>query len=94
MYREIIAVIKLTAAVERHNFCLLVFFTVYSPDPQCITPVYPLLLAQISPRSEAGNTNFTKNHDLPLIPCKYPLAVAALDGRPLGAGQVQHPEVQ
>ncbi len=22
---------KLTASVERHNFCLLVFFTVYSP---------------------------------------------------------------
>ncbi len=41
----------------------------------------------------AGNcidADFTKSHDLPLIPCKSPLAVAALDGRHLGAGQVQH----
>ncbi len=36
------------------------------------------------------DADFAKSHDLPLIPCKSPLAVAALDGRPLGAGQVQH----
>ncbi len=54
MCREIISN-KLTAAVERHNFCLLVFFHSLFTDSQCITPVYPLLLAQISPRSEAGN---------------------------------------
>ncbi len=41
----------------------------------------------------AGNfidADFAKMYDLPLIPCKSPLAVAALDGKPLGAGQVQH----
>ncbi len=41
----------------------------------------------------AGNfidVDFAKSHDLPLITCKSPLAVAALDGRTLGAGQVQH----
>ncbi len=35
------------------------------------------------------DADFAKSHDLPLILCKSPLAVAALDGRPLGAGQVQ-----
>ncbi len=42
----------------------------------------------------AGNfidaTDFAKSHDLPLIPCKSPLAVAALDWRHLGAGKVLH----
>ncbi len=41
----------------------------------------------------AGNlidADFAKSHDLPRIPCKSPLAVAALDGRLLGARQVQH----
>ncbi len=36
------------------------------------------------------DADFAKSHDLPLIPCKSPLAVAALDRRPLGAGHVQH----
>ncbi len=39
----------------------------------------------------AGNcidADFAKSQDLPLIRCKSPLAVAALDRRPLGAGQV------
>lgn len=36
------------------------------------------------------DADFAKIHNLSLIPCKSPLAVAALDGRPLGAGQIQH----
>ncbi|KAL0149332.1 hypothetical protein M9458_055370 [Cirrhinus mrigala] len=41
----------------------------------------------------AGNfidVNFAESHGLPLIPCKSPLTVAALDGRPLGGSRVQH----
>ncbi len=41
----------------------------------------------------AGNfidADFAKSHDLLLKPCKSPLVVAALDRRPLRAGQVQH----
>ncbi len=42
----------------------------------------------------AGNfidaADFAKSHDLPLIPCKSPLAVEALDWRHLGAGKVLH----
>ncbi len=42
----------------------------------------------------AGNVidaDFAKSHDLPFISCKSSLAVAALDGRSLGAGQVTPP---
>ncbi len=40
----------------------------------------------------AGNfidASFAKTHNIPLIPCVSHLAVAALDGRPLGTGRVQ-----
>lgn len=40
----------------------------------------------------AGNfidADFAKSYGLPLTPCKSPLTVAALDGRPLGACRVQ-----
>ncbi len=40
----------------------------------------------------AGNfidAEFTKMHNIPLIPCESHLAVAALDGRPLGSGRIQ-----
>ncbi len=40
----------------------------------------------------AGNfidATFAKTHHIPLVPCVSHLAVAALDGRPLGSGRVQ-----
>ncbi len=40
----------------------------------------------------AGNfidASFAKTHNIPLVPCVSHLAVAALDGRPLGSGRVQ-----
>ncbi len=40
----------------------------------------------------AGNfidVNFAKAHSLPLVPCESVVAVAALDGRPLGTGHVK-----
>ncbi len=40
----------------------------------------------------AGNfidINFAKTHSLPLIPCESGVAVAALDGRPLGTGHIK-----
>ncbi len=40
----------------------------------------------------AGNfidINFAKAHSLPLIPCESGVAVAALDGRPLGTGHIK-----
>ncbi len=40
----------------------------------------------------AGNfidATFAKTHHIPLVPCVSHLAVAALDGRPLGSGCVQ-----
>ncbi len=40
----------------------------------------------------AGNfidVTFAKTHHIPLVPCVSHLAVAALDGRPLGSGRVQ-----
>lgn len=40
----------------------------------------------------AGNfidVDFSKTHNIPLVPCESRLAVAALDIRPLGSGQVQ-----
>ncbi len=40
----------------------------------------------------AGNfidASFAKTHNIPLVPCVSHLAVAALDGRPLGTGRVQ-----
>ncbi len=40
----------------------------------------------------AGNlidAEFTKTHNIPLIPCESQLAVAVLDGRPLGSGWIQ-----
>lgn len=36
------------------------------------------------------DADFAKSHDLPLIPCDSVLAVAALDGRPLGTGHAHH----
>ncbi|KAL0190182.1 hypothetical protein M9458_012880 [Cirrhinus mrigala] len=41
----------------------------------------------------AGNfidRDFTRTHSIPLVPCVSHLAVAAVDGRPLGSGQIQH----
>ncbi|KAL0180319.1 hypothetical protein M9458_025761, partial [Cirrhinus mrigala] len=41
----------------------------------------------------AGNfidKDFVKTNQLPLLPCVSPVAVAALDGRPLGSGRVEH----
>ncbi|KAI2662464.1 Retrotransposon-derived protein PEG10 [Labeo rohita] len=41
----------------------------------------------------AGNfidKDFVKANQLPLLPCVSPVAVAALDGRPLGSGRVEH----
>ncbi|KAL0194547.1 hypothetical protein M9458_008119 [Cirrhinus mrigala] len=40
----------------------------------------------------AGNfidQEFANRHDIPLLPCDPPMAVAALDGRPLGAGRIR-----
>lgn len=40
----------------------------------------------------AGNfivAEFTKTHNIPLVPCESHLAVAVLDGRPLGSGRIQ-----
>ncbi len=39
----------------------------------------------------AGNliVSFAKNNSIPLVPCDSHLAVAALDGRPLGSGCIQ-----
>lgn len=40
----------------------------------------------------AGNfidSEFSKTHNIPLVPCESRLAVAALDGRPLGSGWIQ-----
>ncbi len=40
----------------------------------------------------AGNfidAEFTNTHNIPLVPCESHLAVAALDGRPLGSGRIQ-----
>ncbi len=40
----------------------------------------------------AGNlidSAFSKTHKIPLVPCESRLAVAALDGRPLGSGRIQ-----
>lgn len=40
----------------------------------------------------AGNfmdMSFAKTHHIPLVPCETHVAVAALDGRPLGSGQIQ-----
>lgn len=36
------------------------------------------------------DADFARSHDIPLIPCDSVLAVAALDGRPLGTGHVHH----
>ncbi|KAI2652387.1 Transposon Tf2-9 polyprotein [Labeo rohita] len=41
----------------------------------------------------AGNfidKDFAKSNQLPLSPCASPVAVAALDGRPLGTGRIDH----
>ncbi|KAL0154784.1 hypothetical protein M9458_049047, partial [Cirrhinus mrigala] len=41
----------------------------------------------------AGNfidREFARTHSIPLVPCASHLAVAAVDGRPLGSGQIQH----
>ncbi|KAI2663199.1 Transposon Tf2-6 polyprotein [Labeo rohita] len=41
----------------------------------------------------AGNfidKDFVKANQLPLLPCVSPVAVAALDGRPLGSGRIEH----
>ncbi|KAL0187982.1 hypothetical protein M9458_015081, partial [Cirrhinus mrigala] len=41
----------------------------------------------------AGNfidRDFARTHAIPLVPCVSHLAVAAVDGRPLGSGQIQH----
>ncbi|KAI2650029.1 Transposon Tf2-6 polyprotein [Labeo rohita] len=41
----------------------------------------------------AGNfidKDFVKANQLPLLPCVSPVAVAALDGRPLGSGRTEH----
>ncbi|KAL0199796.1 hypothetical protein M9458_002983, partial [Cirrhinus mrigala] len=41
----------------------------------------------------AGNFidhDFVRTHSVPLIPCVSHVAVAAVDGRPLGSGQIQH----
>ncbi|KAI2646606.1 Transposon Tf2-6 polyprotein [Labeo rohita] len=41
----------------------------------------------------AGNfidKDFVKANQLPLLPCVSPVAVAALDGRPLGSGHIEH----
>ncbi len=40
----------------------------------------------------AGNfidAEFSRTHNIPLVPCESHLAVAALDGRPLGSGRIQ-----
>ncbi len=50
---EIIAVIN-WLLLWKDTTSVLCFHSLFT-DPQCITPLYPLLLAQISPRSEAGN---------------------------------------
>ncbi len=47
----------------------------------------------------AGNfidVSFAKSHNIPLIPCESRVAVAALDGRPLGSGRIKYitPEIQ
>lgn len=36
------------------------------------------------------DANFARTHNIPLIPCNSVLAVAALDGRPLGSGLIQY----
>ncbi len=47
----------------------------------------------------AGNfidVSFAKSHNIPLISCESRVAVAALDGRPLGSGRIKYitPEIQ
>ncbi len=50
--------------------------------------IKPMALIDSGAAGNFSDADFAKSHDLPLMPCKSP--VAALDGRPLGAGQVQH----
>ncbi len=61
-------------------------------------PVTLMIKGQITETSAliysgaAGNfidATFAKTHHIPLVPCVSHLAVAALDGRPLGSGRVQ-----
>ncbi len=61
-------------------------------------PVTLMVKGQITETSSlidsgaAGNfidATFAKTHHIPLVPCVSHLAVAALDGRPLGSGRVQ-----
>ncbi|KAL0157145.1 hypothetical protein M9458_048391, partial [Cirrhinus mrigala] len=55
----------------------------------------PVILSSdgISIKTAAGNfidRDFVKANQLPILSCASPVAVAALDGRPLGSGRIDH----
>ncbi len=78
--------VSVTLFVLNDDHCLTVPVTLETPSGAVQIP------AMID-SGAAGNfmsQNFAQEHDIPLICCLSPLAVEAVDGRPLGTGKITH----
>ncbi len=78
--------VSVTLFVLNDDHCLTVPVTLETPSGAVQIP------AMID-SGAAGNfmsQNFAQEHNIPLIRCLSPLAIEAVDGRPLGTGKITH----
>ncbi len=78
--------VSVTLFALKNDHCMTVPVTLETPSGAVQIP------AMID-SGAAGNfmsLNFAQEHDIPLIRCLSPLAVEAVDGRPLGTGKITH----
>ncbi len=78
--------VSVTLFALNNDHCMTVLVTLETPSGAVQIP------AMID-SGAAGNfmsLNFAQEHDIPLIRCLSPLAVEAVDGRPLGTGKITY----